>query len=100
MKRFYISQPMHGLTDEEIQAERDRAAERLLELYPSEDGMQIISNFMPEFYVTNPVAALGDSISSLEDVDMAFFIGDWQSHRGCRIEHMVCMEYGIPVGYL
>ena len=37
------------------------------------------------------------SIKDLATADIAIFIGEWKNYRGCRIEHLCAVEYGIDI---
>ena len=95
MKKIFISQPMRGLTDEEILKKREKIrvkAERIIG-----EPIELIDSFIEET-PTNcniPVAYLGKSISFLAEADVAYFGEGWKEARGCRIEHEVAKEYEI-----
>lgn len=95
--KVFISQPMRGKTDEEIQTERDRI---LIDLKSRFDGPVIeIPSYFPDFYhnhINDPVYMLALSIKLLSDADLAVFAPGWDGARGCKIEHDVCMAYDIP----
>ena len=40
---------------------------------------------------------LGKSLIYLADADAAIFGEGWENYRGCRIEHQVCADYGVPI---
>ena len=42
---------------------------------------------------------LGKSLELLSTADICLFVGNWETARGCRIEHDCCLEYGIPRVY-
>ena len=94
MKKVFISQPMRGLSDEEITAKRAH----LVEIARSvEDGdLEILDSFFQDFD-GNALAFLGKSISLLSEADLAVFGEGWQDARGCQIEHLCCMGYDIQV---
>lgn len=97
MKKLFISQPMRGLTDEEILKVRQeikvKAEKKIgekVELINSfiEDYPGEINKFVPVWY-------LGKSIQLLSQADIVYFGGDWRNARGCKIEHEITKEYGI-----
>lgn len=99
MKKIFISQPMRGLTDEEILKAREeiliKAEKKMgkpVELIDSfiEDYPGEINKHIPVFY-------LGKSIQFLSQADVAYFGGDWRNARGCKIEHEVAKQYGIEI---
>ena len=46
-----------------------------------------------------PLKYLAKSLELLADADMAFFGDGWNKTRGCMIEHICCVRYGIPIIY-
>jgi Asp-tRNA(Asn)/Glu-tRNA(Gln) amidotransferase A subunit family amidase len=87
-----ISQPMKGKTEAQVRAERESAIE-----YLNTKGYEVVDTVFPDF--TNkgniPLKYLAKSIEAISDVDLVYFIGDWQNARGCRIEFECCIHYGI-----
>lgn len=94
MKRVYISQPMRGLTDEEIQLTREDAL-LFAQKYLGEDDIREIPNFVPSNKSRKPLEALGSCIALMADADLVIFCQDWETARGCRIEHAVAEEYDM-----
>ena len=95
-KRLFISQPMRGKTDQEILNERDAAVRAAMEVVGEE--VEVIESFFQDVPVdANPLWYLGKSLEYLADADVAYFAPGWKDARGCRIEHMSALEYGIPV---
>ena len=97
MKKLFISQPMNGLSDQEILKAREeaiKAAEKEIgekvEVLPS-----FFQDFKPEGNI--PLAYLGKSISMLAEADIAYFGKGWQDARGCKIEHECALQYGIKI---
>lgn len=39
---------------------------------------------------------LGRSIQQLSEAEIIFFSWDWVTAKGCKIEHKIAEEYGIP----
>lgn len=99
MTKFFISQPMQGQTDEEIQQARQRDMEFIKTVYPD---AEIIDSFLPESAPKNArsgVYKLGQSIKLLAGADILFLSKGWEQARGCRIEHSVAVAYGIKCHY-
>ena len=95
MKKLFISQPMRGLTDEEILKTREEIcikAEKTIG-----EPVELIQSFFEDFKPIGniPVAYLGKSISLLAEADVAYFGDGWKDARGCKIEHEVAVQYGI-----
>lgn len=97
MKRLFISQPMKGKTDAEILAVRERAiasAQRHLG-----EEVEVIDSFFQgvNFAGAKPLYLLGKNIELLATADVAYFAKDWEKYRGCRIENICAVDYGIEL---
>jgi hypothetical protein len=94
MKRLFISQPMRGKTDAEILKERTFAIAEAQALTGEE--FEVINTFYNDFHPdAKPLEYLARSIKDLATADVAIFIDEWKNYRGCRIEHLCAVEYGI-----
>ena len=100
MKKVFISQPMRGLTDEEILEKRNEIKKDIKTKINEE--VEFINSFMQD-YPSNihdihvPVWYLGKSIQLLSQADMIYFGEGWDKARGCRIEHEIAKVYGIDI---
>ncbi len=94
MKKLFISQPMKGKSDEDILKERNKAiaeAERLCG-----DVVEVLDSFFQGAPANaNPLWFLGKSLELLAQADVAYFAPGWADARGCKIEHLCAVEYGI-----
>lgn len=96
MKKLFISQPMKGKTNEEIEAERAKAVEEAKAVL--NDDVEVIDSFFKDAPVdARPLWFLGKSIELLSVADVAYFAKDWDKYRGCKLEHTAAQEYGIKV---
>ena len=96
MPKIFISQPMNGKTNEEIENERDSIIDRLRE----NECVEIIDSFFNDKpYEASPLWYLGESIKLMSEADVVFFCNGWQTARGCQIEHDCALEYGIDTMY-
>ena len=94
-KVIFISQPMGGRSDDEINAERRRMIEIARQQFGEVDALEtFFSDFGP---AAKPLDYLARSIEFLAKADVAIFAPGWQAARGCRIEHQCALEYGILV---
>jgi hypothetical protein len=92
MKNLFISQPMHGKSDEEILSERKKAirtAENSLG-----EPVKVLESFSQNFN-GKPLQFLAKNIGLLAQADVAYFAPGWESARGCKIEHECSVQYGI-----
>ena len=94
--KVFISQPMKGKTNEEIKAERNRLIGKVRALYG--DDIEIIDSFFENAPADAcPLWFLGKSLELLATADVAAFARGWRDARGCRIENICAIEYGIEV---
>ena len=94
MRKLFVSQPMLGLSDEEILAERKRTVALVERVYG--ETFDLIDSFIVDVPTdASPLYYLGRSLEKLAEADLAVFSNGWKGHRGCRIEYTACIEYGI-----
>ena len=101
MTKIFISQPMNGKTNEEIEDERNYIIDKLREDKLREnESVEIIDSFFKDKpYESSPLWYLGESIKLMSEADIVFFCNGWQTARGCQIEHDCALEYGIDTIY-
>lgn len=101
--KVMISQPMRGKTKEEIVAKRDEVA-AYLELM----GHEVVNTlFTDEWYspekmaergvVQIPLCCLAKSLERMSLCHAVYFCKEWETARGCRIEHEAAVAYGLQV---
>lgn len=93
--KLFISQPMRDKTNEEIKTEREKIIKEVTKVFG--DVEVIDSFFVNAPYNAKPLWFLGKSLELLSKADIAYFAKDWDKYRGCRIEHICAIEYGIKV---
>lgn len=115
-KKLFISQRMHGLTDEECLAQRDIAYEKakikLQELGENPDDYELIDQFnlstaaLKLHQCESPIDGerarafmLGNSIKLMAEADYVYFHGDWRGSTGAVLEYQICAMYHIPILY-
>lgn len=101
-----ISQPMGGLTDEEIVETRDRAICAL-----RDKGYVLVNTlFTDEWYneeagrsgeviTQRPLFFLAKSLEAMSGCDAVYFCKGWEKTRGCKIEHDAAVAYGLQIIY-
>lgn len=100
-----ISQPMNGLTNEQIEETRQKAIKEL-----QNGGYDIIDTFFVDEYYNKdsltekgikriPIYFLSKSLEAMSQCDLMYFCKGWEYARGCKIEHEVAAAYGIPIVY-
>lgn len=96
MKKLFISQPMKDKTDAEILAVREQAIQSAKNLL-GEDVEVIDSFFQDAPHDAKPLWFLAKSLELLATADVVYFAKNWEKYRGCRIENICAIEYGITV---
>lgn len=94
--KVFLSHPMSGLTDDEVNKIRNQAISELKERYGE---IEIIDNYNHENVPPNAgrLWHLGASIQQMEQADGVYFCGYWRSAKGCLIERKICDDYGILI---
>ena len=99
--KIFLSQPMRGFTDEEIIARREEDIKQLKKYFKDEPFEVINTLFKEEATAKNPaVEYLARSIAELANADYIAMSYDFESARGCLIEHKIADEYSIEKIYL
>lgn len=105
MKYAMISQPMNGLTDEEITVTRDRAIAFL-----EKQGYSIVNTLFTDNWYSSesmkergvvqiPLCFLAKSLENMSKCHIAYFCKGWENARGCRLEHEAAKAYGVEILY-
>lgn len=96
MKKLFISQPMKDKSDDEILSEREKAIKNAEEKLG--EPVKVIDSFFQHAPAdARPLWFLGKSLELLSTADIAYFADGWADARGCRIEHLCALEYGIDI---
>ncbi len=100
--RLFISQPMRGKTDEQIEREREELVEIAEAVYFGRGGVEVIDSFFKgeldvQAGAKAPLYYLSKSLELLATADAVIFAKDWQGARGCRIEHECAKQYRVPM---
>ena len=96
--KVFVSQPMNGKPEEEILARQEELLNYVRKIFG--DQVELV-----ESYVRNvedrktPVEMLGESITRMAEADLVVFSHDWNLGRGCRVENMVAILYGMAIIY-
>ena len=93
--RIFISQPMAGRSDEEIERTRQLVKDAATKVFDVDRIIEIPKR--PEWQVKSnpPVMNLGRSIEDLSRANVVIFSPGWNETRGCQVEHLVCELYKI-----
>lgn len=92
MLRVFISHPMNGKTDKEIEEERLRIVSKISETV--DEPFEVIDSFFKTApHDAKPLWFLGKSIELLSTADLVYFAKGWENARGCRFEHSCAVAY-------
>ena len=93
--KIMISQPMKGLSVEQVKANR-KAVVEMLEAKGHEVVDTVIAETPPE---TEHQALwyLGESLELMAQCDCVYFMAGWVSARGCQLEYQAAKAYGLQV---
>ena len=110
--KVFISQPMNGLTKEQIKEARERAINNAkLAIWEERrkwvgadhatiNDIEIIDSYFEDYNPEGgsvPLKYLAKSLELLADADIAYFCKNWKAARGCSVEYVCATEYGITV---
>lgn len=98
----FISQPMNGLTDEEISEARANAMKEIKTILGEDEDIQVLELLDPVLK-TKPESekdhlwCLGKSLQIMAIADCVYFADGWKHKRGCVIEHQCAQLYGLNI---
>ena len=98
MHKIFISQPMRGLTDEQIKENRQKAIDLITLKYDGD--VEFIDSFIEEDAPKiNNIGTyyLGKSIEMMADAEAVAFLPGYEKARGCRIEYNVACSYDYTI---
>lgn len=108
--KVFISQPMTGLTEDQILNTRNNAIDNIFAIYGKD--IQILSSYHTEKYrkfvednlldydvKSWEVYWLSQSLVYLSEADLIWFVDGWQHSKGCTIEHLCASLYGIETEF-
>lgn len=109
MPTIYISQPMSGRSEAEIIEERNRAVEEIIKIYGADVEIcdnyhtdcerNIVASTTLQYNTNHDLYWLGEALKVLSWADVIWFCADWEFSRGCKIENMAALFYGVERVY-
>ena len=98
LQKAMISQPMKGMSRDDILAARECAIAFLTERgYDVEDTFFTDDGFISDDTKNVSIAYLAKSIEAMSKCDAVYFCKGWANARGCKIEHKIAEEYGLII---
>lgn len=99
--KIFISLPMNGKDEDDIDSAFYMAKKALEEHgLPVNDIIDSRLGAGTRFQSHDSrIKMLAESLKLLADADLVFFANGWHHARGCRVEHLVAVEYGKAIMY-
>jgi hypothetical protein len=105
MIKIMISQPMNGLTDEQITETRNRFLE-----FAKKENFEVVNTYFKDEWFAKielnyvgviqvPIYYLAKSLEKMSFCNTVYFAKGWENARGCQIEHEVALQYGLDILY-
>jgi hypothetical protein len=106
--KIFISQPMNGLSEEEIEVRKNNAIftlayQRYIRkmMYFDNDDYTEPDEFINSYIKDAPegytdIEYISDSIRLIKDADFIIFAHGWQNSKACQIEYEVWKAYKDP----
>ena len=100
-----ISQPMNGLTEEQILETRNKFLE-----FAKNQNMEVVNTYFKDEWFAKielksigviqiPMYYLAKSLEKMALCNAVIFAKGWENARGCQIEHEVALQYGLDILY-
>lgn len=91
MVKVFVSQPMTGLSVEQIIEVREGTKEKLNKII--NDEYEIIDNLQLDCNYDKSLYYMANDIRLLADSDIVYFVKGWEKSRGCKIEFEIASNY-------
>ena len=103
MIKIFISQPMNGLSLEEIVNVRKEYEAKIAKIIPNQftiiDNLQANMDYIAGAKTHPRLYYLGGSIQLMSEADCLVMVNGWKNSPGCNIEVDIANKYGISVIY-
>ena len=110
-KNIFISQPMTGKSEEEILATRQKAIDKIHQLFDADgERVNIIASYINDATrkrfeervsdnINWDIYWLSKSLERLAIADTIWLCDGWEHSKGCKIELECAIQYGLVVVY-
>lgn len=96
--KVFISQPMRDKTRDQIFNQRKEIENYLITLFPEEKEITALDSWVENYdEFKTSLWYLGQSISIMAQADIVYLAPGWSKARGCLIEELAAVAYGIPI---
>ena len=105
MNKIMISQPMNGLTEQQITETRNKFLS-----FAQKENFEVVNTYFKDEWFAKielksigviqvPMYYLAKSLEKMALCNAVIFAKGWENARGCRIEHEVALQYGLDILY-
>ena len=110
-KNIFISQPMTGKSEEEILATRQKAIDKIHQLFDADgERVNIIASYINDATrkrfeervsdnINWDIFWLSQSLERLATADMIWLCEGWEHSKGCNVELECAIQYGLCIVY-
>lgn len=95
----FVSIPMAGLGDEDVKKEQTKCFKDFCDNNPKIAAAMKCKMLETIAHAGGPLASLGVSLIYMHDADVVVFHPNWNTARGCQIEHLVAEKYNKMIYY-
>ena len=95
--KVMISSPMKGKTKADIDNERKEMIENIEKV---SNNFEVIDTVIENADELSELECFSKSIEFMSKVDYLCMGYGWEFTRGCKLEHQIAKEYGLPIIYL
>lgn len=96
-----ISQPMRGMSPEQVEAVRKEAEKNVISMgfkpYKNVYDESFSEQAVPENCKHPGILAMAGAMERLSQADALYLAPGWSSARGCRIEYEVALSFGMAI---
>lgn len=96
-----ISQPMRGMSPEQVEAVREEAEKDVISMgfkpYENVYDESFSEQAVPENCKHPGILAMAGALERLSQADALYLAPGWSRARGCRIEYEVALSFGMAI---
>lgn len=93
--KVFISLPMNGKTNMEIEQQLKEARKAIRLIFPDQELTILHNHGCIAPSGAGRLFYLGSAIQRMDGVDAVYFCDGWRDAKGCKVEYHICELYGI-----
>lgn len=97
MNTVFISLPMNGYSNENIEQRKQQIIEKLGPEFVDIAMVSPVYMHYTNSGTNEALSWLGASIMQMANANYVYFAPGWENARGCRIEHECAVQYDMPI---